>query len=78
MIQLPYPIEVDTPAGHGRAVFFDMQGPDADALWVVVLENGSFVIVQNREVRAAPNWTYGLRRDEVIAKIAASRRKDDE
>jgi len=63
-------IEVDTPLGRGRVLFFDPAGNDGDAFWYVVMPTGAVVCARNREIRLAPNWTLGVRRDEAAASLA--------
>lgn len=63
-------LDLDTPLGRGRVLFFDAGGNDSDALWYVVLATGAVVCVRNREVRLTPNWTLGIRRDEAAASLA--------
>ena len=63
-------IDIDTPHGRGRAVFFDTGGNDSDPLWYVAMPTGAVICIRNREIRLAPNWTLGIRRDEVHDKLA--------
>jgi len=60
MLQLKPTIEMDTPKGRGHAEVLIDYGPEADLLWVVILNSGGEIwTFRNKDVRAVPNISIG-------------------
>lgn len=60
MLQLKPTIEMDTPKGRGHAELVIDYGPEADLLWVVIINaTGEIWTFRNKDVRAAPNVSIG-------------------
>jgi hypothetical protein len=60
VIELRFPIPIDTIKGRGLAYFIDDCGIDHDLIWTVALDaSGEFWSFRNRDVRAVTNWTMG-------------------
>lgn len=60
MLQLNPTIEMDTPKGRGHAEFLLDYGPEADLLWVVVInDTGEIWAFRSKDVRATANVSIG-------------------
>jgi hypothetical protein len=60
MLQLNPTIEMDTPKGRGHAEVLIDYGPEADLLWVVVINGtGEIWAFRSKDVRATANVSIG-------------------
>jgi hypothetical protein len=60
MLQLNPTIEMDTPKGRGHAEILIDYGPEADLLWVVVINGtGEIWAFRSADVRATANVSIG-------------------
>lgn len=60
MLQLNPTIEMDTPKGRGHAEVLIDYGPEADLLWVVVINGtGELWAFRSKDVRATANVSIG-------------------
>lgn len=60
MLQLNPTIEVETPKGRGHAEVLIDYGPEADLLWVVVINaTGEIWAFRSKDVRATANVSIG-------------------
>ena len=60
ILQLNPTIEVETPKGRGHAEVLIDYGPEADLLWVVVLNaTGEIWAYRSKDIRATANVSIG-------------------
>ena len=60
MLQLNPTIEMDTPKGRGHAEVMIDYGPEADLLWVVIINGtGEIWAFRSKDVRATVNISIG-------------------
>ncbi len=63
ILQLNPTIEMDTPHGRAHAEFLIDYGPEADLLWVcVVNDTGEIWALRSKDVRATNNISIGRKR----------------
>lgn len=61
ILQLDPAILVETPLGHGQAIFIIDYGMHQNSCWVVaLLENGIIKHFDCNDVILATNYTYGM------------------
>lgn len=51
----------DNTKGHVFAIID--YGPEADLIFVAILDEGQVWCVPNKDIRIAPNWTLGRRKE---------------
>jgi hypothetical protein len=60
MLQLNPTLEMDTPKGRGHAEVLIDYGPEADLLWVVLINaTGEIWAFRSKDVRATANASIG-------------------
>lgn len=58
-LELKERIEVDTALGRGYAVIFESDNDEN--FWTVIINHSrAFVTFKQREIRVAPNYTWGM------------------
>jgi hypothetical protein len=61
ILQLNPPIMVETPLGHGQAIFLIDYGIHQNTCWIVALEsNGVIKHFDSNDIILSPNYTYHL------------------
>ena len=64
MIELRCPLEVTvTSRDNQKGLAFGVidYGPEADLIWIVIVDTEEIWCVNNKEIRVSPNWTFGRR-----------------
>ena len=60
VLQLPIPIDVETPLGYGKAIGWIDYGPDVNTVWKVVLyKDGRVRNFYDDDIYVHPNKTDG-------------------
>jgi hypothetical protein len=74
MTRIDPPLPVNTSKGSGLAYFVIDYGLDYNLMWIVFLdESGECWTIDNAEIRAYPNPTYGAPRSGKIPKSEGGR-----
>ena len=76
-LQLNPPLRMETPQGAGWAQVYIWEGANADAYWVIFLDNGAIVHLCNEKVRAGNSYTAGRWNPGIAERLQASTEPGD-